>query len=331
MSDPTLLALVIVLALGFDYLNGFHDAANVVATMIASRAMTPRAALLIAAAANFAGPLLFGVAVATTVGRDLVRPGAVTITVVLAALAAASLWNLATWWRGIPSSSSHALAGGLIGAAVAFGGWGEVQGGGLATIGIALLVSPPAGFLLAWVTLRAILVLARGATPRINRTFNRLQVGTAVALSLSHGSNDAQKTMGVITLALVTLGYQADFAVPLWVVLVSAAAISLGTAGGGWRIIRTIGGEFYRVRPVHALTSQASSAAVILTASLLGGPVSTTHVVTSSVVGAGAAQRFKMVRWGNLADIGAAWVVTVPLTAVIGALAYLGLRPLLGA
>jgi PiT family inorganic phosphate transporter len=213
---------------------------------------------------------------------------------------------------------------------VAFGGFGELQARGLITIGVALIVSPLVGFAIAWLLLRLVMFAARKATPGINRLFNHMQIGTALVLSLSHGSNDAQKTMGVITLALVTLGYQQDFAVPLWVVLVSAAAISVGTASGGWRIIKTLGGRFYKIRPVHALTSQAASAAVIVGASLAGGPVSTTHVVSSSIVGAGASQRAKMVRWANLTDIGVAWVITVPAAALAGAAAYLVLRPLVG-
>jgi PiT family inorganic phosphate transporter len=303
-----------VVAVAFDYLNGFHDAANVVATIIASRAMAPRAALALAAVAHFAGPLVFGVAVATTVGREVVDPGAVTISVVLAALVAASIWNLATWWLGLPASSSHALAGGLIGAAVAFGGWHQLRAGGLAKIGLALFLSPLAGFACAWVFYRLVMFLARGSTPKVTRTFNRLQLVTATALSLSHGSNDAQKTMGIITLGLVTLGYQDGFHVPLWVILLAAAAISLGTATGGWRIIRTLGGKFYRVRPIHSLSSQAASAAVIIGASLAGGPVSTTHVAGSAIVGAGASDRPSKVRWRNLGDIGLAWLITVPAT-----------------
>jgi PiT family inorganic phosphate transporter len=330
MSDPLLLALLLFLAVGFNYLNGFHDAANVVATIIASGAMSPRSALLLSAAGNFAGPLLFGVAVATTVGKEVVDPSAVTITVVLAALVAACAWNLATWWLGIPSSSSHALAGGLIGAAVAFGGWGVLETSGLVKIAVALVASPVAGFVLAWLVFRLILILARRARPKVSRTFNRLQFITAGALSLSHGSNDAQKAMGIITLGLVTLGYRSSFDVPLWVVLTAAAPIALGTASGGWRIIRTVGGDFFRVRPVHSLTAQGASAAVIIGASLFGGPVSTTHVASSAVVGAGAAERKSMVRWGRFGDMAVAWLVTVPVTALLAAGSYPLLRLLLG-
>ncbi len=331
MSDPLFLALLLIVAVGFALLNGFHDAANAVATIIASGAMRPRTALLLSAVGNFAGPLLFGSAVAATVGRDVVEPSTVTITVVLAALVAACTWNLLTWWLGIPSSSSHALAGGIIGAAVAFGGWSVLKAPGLVKIGVALVASPVLGFVLAWLGFRLILLSVRRARPKVNNVFNRLQFVTATALSLSHGSNDAQKTMGIITLGLVTLGYRSSFSVPLWVLLVTAAAISLGTASGGWRIIRTVGGDFFRVRPVHSLTAQGVSAAVIIGASLLGGPVSTTHVASSAVVGAGAAERKSMVRWGRYGDIAVAWLVTVPITGLLAAGCYPLLHVLLDA
>lgn len=330
MNEYIIFAILLVLALTFAFLNGFHDSANVVATMIASRALSPRAALLLAAAGNLVGPLIFGVAVAKTVGKDIVDPSSITITVVIAALLAASAWSLITWWYGIPSSSSHALVGGLVGAAIVFGGTAVIESKGLYTVVIALFTSPIIGFIFAWLLLRIILWLARGSTPRVNRTFNRLQLITSSSLALSHGANDAQKTMGVIVMGLVTLGFQTAFFVPLWVVVVNAIAIGLGTYFGGWRIIHTLGGKFYRIRPIHSLTSQAASAGVILGASLVGGPVSTTQVVSSAVVGAGASDRRNMVRWANLADIGIAWLITIPATAVVAAGLYLVLRLLLG-
>lgn len=331
MTDSLLLfALLLFLALGFGFLNGFHDAANVVATMIASRALSPRAALVLAALANGIGPLLFGVAVATTIGKEILEPQAVTITVVIAGLVSASIWNLVTWWFGIPSSSSHALTGGLVGSALIFGSLHLLKPEGLAKVGLALLLSPILGFIASWLLLRWLFHLARGASPRINTTFNRLQLATGTALALAHGTNDAQKPMGIITLGLVTLGFQSDFRIPLWVMLSCAAAIGLGTALGGWRIIHTLGGKFYRIRPIHSLTSQLASGLVILVASLLGGPVSTTHVVSASIVGAGAAHRKSMVRWHHFVDIGIAWLITIPLTALLGAGCYLLLRPFLG-
>jgi len=330
MNELLILGLLVILALSFDFLNGFNDSASVVATMIASRALSPRFALALAAIANFIGPLLFGTAVAKTVGEGIVESESITITVVIAALLAASIWNIVTWWFGIPSSSSHALVGGLVGGAIAFGGLEMVIWSGLLTVFAALFLSPVLGFVFGWIILRLTLFLVRGATPKINITFNRLQIFTATALALSHGTNDAQKTMGIITLGLVALGFTSTFDVPMWVVLTSATAIGLGTAFGGWRIIHTLGGKFYRIRPIHSLTSQASSAGVILGASILGGPVSTSHVVSSSIVGVGASERMSKVRWTNLTDIGMAWLVTIPVTVMLAAIFYFVLRIFLG-
>ncbi len=319
LSPHILLAILLILALTFDFLNGFHDSANVVATMIASRAMTPRAALGIAAASEFSGPLLFGVAVATTIGKEVAPPNALTIPVVFAALLSASLWNIITWYFGIPSSSSHALIGGIMGAVAIGAGIEVIHWEGLTKVFVALFFSPLIGFVVGWILMRIIFLLARDATPKANLFFKGAQVPTALALALSHGANDSQKTMGIITMGLVILGYQETFHVPLWVVLASASAISLGTATGGWRIIHTLGAKFYRIRPVHGFASQAASAAVILSASLLGGPVSTTQVVSSSILGVGAAQRRSQVRWGVMADMLTAWLLTIPLSAALGA------------
>ncbi len=330
MNEFVIFGLLLVLALTFDFLNGFHDAANVVATMIASRALSPRAALGLAAVANLAGPFLFGVAVATTVGSEVVEPVSATITVVMAALLSASIWNVVTWWGGIPSSSSHALAGGLVGGALAFGGPAMLKPEGLIKVALALFISPILGFLIGWILMRVTLALASGASPKVNHTFNRMQLVTATALALAHGTNDAQKTMGIITLGLVTLGFQSEFHVPTWVIVASATAIGTGTAAGGWRIIRTLGGKFYRIRPIHSFVSQLASATVILGASLLGGPVSTTHVVSSAIVGVGASERMSQVRWTNLTDILIAWLITVPITTVIAAVLYILLRLVLG-
>jgi len=319
MTDPAvLLGILLFLALSFDFLNGFHDSANVVATMIASRAMTPRAALGIAAVSEFAGPLLFGVAVATTIGKEVAAPETLTIPVVFAALLAASAWNLLTWFFGIPSSSSHALMGGIVGAVLVGAGWQVIRPEGLVKIGIALFFSPLVGFVVGWLLMRVIMFMARDATPKVNLFFKGAQVPTALALALSHGANDAQKTMGIITMGLVILGYQDTFHVPVWVILASASAMALGTATGGWRIIHTLGGKFYRIRPVHGFSSQLSSAAVIISASLLGGPVSTTQVVSSSILGVGAAQRRSQVRWGVMADMLIAWLLTIPVAAALG-------------
>jgi len=322
MNSLLLIIILVALALVFDFLNGFHDSANVVATMISSRAMTPRAALFIAAAANFVGPFLFGVAVAKTVGKEVAAPETVTISIVLAALVSASLWNIVTWYFGIPSSSSHALIGGIIGAVLVGSGYQAIRLEGVLIVGSALFLSPLIGFVLGLLVMRVTLWAARGATPKANVFFKTAQVPTAIALALSHGTNDAQKTMGIITLGLVVLGYQTDFRVPWWVILASATAIGLGTAFGGWRIIHTLGGKFYRVRSIHSFASQLTSAVVIMGASLTGGPVSTTHVVSTAILGVGAAQRRSQVRWGVMVDILVAWLLTVPATAGVAALLY---------
>ncbi len=321
-----LLITFIVTALAFDFLNGFHDSANIVATMIASRAMKPRQALLLSATAHLAAPFIFGVAVATTIGHEIVQPHASTIAVVMAALLAAIVWNLITWSLGIPASSSHALVGGLAGASIVGYGVDAVQLHGLLKVTAALLMAPPVGLLSGYVLMKLVLFLARGATPRINWFFKRAQILTALALALSHGTNDAQKTMGIITMGLVGAGVLTQFQVPLWVIAASAGAISLGTAMGGWRIIRTLGGKFYKIRPVHSFTSQVASATVIMSAALLGGPVSTTQVVSSAILGVGSAERLGKVRWGVAGQILTAWVLTIPASGLLAALAYLLVR-----
>jgi PiT family inorganic phosphate transporter len=320
---PVLLIIIIFIALIFDFLNGFHDASNIVATMISSRAMSPRSALLISAVAHFAGPFLFGVAVAKTIGSEVVDPAAITSAVIIAALASAILWNLFTWYFGLPSSTSHALIGGLVGAVVVAAGFSTVNMDGLSKVLLALFLSPVLGLLLGFLIMKLIYFLARGASPRINTVFKRSQLGTSLALALSHGTNDAQKTMGIIAMAMVTTGYVTEFQVPWWVVALSAAAISLGTAMGGWRLIETLGGKFYKIRPVHAFGSQLTSAGIILGAALLGGPVSTTQVVSSSIMGAGSADRVSKVRWHVARDIALAWLLTIPVSALLAAGIYL--------
>jgi inorganic phosphate transporter, PiT family len=318
-----MLYLLIGLALVFDFLNGFHDASNIVATIISSRAMRPRQALIMTAVAEFAAPFMFGVAVATTVGRGLIIPDAIIPEVVIAAVFAAVGWNIFTWYIGIPSSSSHALVGGLIGAALIFQGPEVIQLEGLIVILLALLLSPLIGLIIGYIFMSFVLAMFANSSPKINVFFKRAQILTGLSLALSHGSNDAQKTMGIITLGLVASGVQETFHVELWVITVSAGAIALGTLTGGWRLIKTLGGRIYKIRPVHAFSSQASSAAVILTAALLGGPVSTTHVVGSSIMGVGAAERISKVRWQVGREMLITWLVTIPTTAVLSALTFL--------
>jgi PiT family inorganic phosphate transporter len=329
LNLPTVGIAIIGVALFFDFINGFHDSSNVVATMISSRAMSARKALALSAVAHFCSPFLFGVAVATTIGHEVVDPKAITIVVIFAALLAAIIWNLVTWYFGIPSSSSHALVGGLIGAVSVDFGSAVIQMRGLLKIIIALFISPILGLLVGYLLMRLVLFLARGASPRVNWIFKRGQLITSLALALSHGTNDAQKTMGIIAMALVTTGYSAEFSVPWWVILLSATAISLGTALGGWRIIRTLGTKFYKIRPVHGFTAQVASALIILGAAFLGGPVSTTHVVSSAILGVGSAKRVSRVRWNVAGNIITTWVLTIPASALLAVLLHLVIHLLL--
>jgi PiT family inorganic phosphate transporter len=324
MSDqiPTLVIVVVFLALIFDFLNGVHDSSNVVATMISSRAFSPQVSLGITALANFFGPFIFGVAVANTIGHEIVSADAISTKTLIAALGSAILWNLFTWYLGFPSSSSHALIGGFIGAVVLGSGWQVIHYPGLEKVLIALFTSPLIGYAFGFFILRVILTLARNASLNVNAFFKRSQIVTALALALSHGTNDAQKTMGIITLALVTGGFLEKFIVPTWVVLICATMIGFGTTVGGWKLIRTLGGKFYKIRPVDGFASQLAGASVIIIASLVGGPVSTTQVVSSAIMGVGAADRANKVRWGVAQDIAIAWLMTIPATILVGAGLY---------
>ncbi len=323
----TSLIVVVVLAVGFAFTNGFHDSSNTIATLVATRAARPTSALLLAAAFNAIGPLVAGAAVANTVGGILALDAHHAVPVVGAALTGALAWNLTTWWRGLPSSSSHALVGGLIGAGLVAGGWHALHWGGLRgvhPVGIAgalvtLAASPLLGFGFGFALERAGRRSLRRARSGVSRSLQRLQWVTASALAFSHGANDTQKTIGVVTLLLVSTGHLRVFAAPLWVKLLSAAAMTLGTASGGWRIVRTVGRGIYRVRSLEGLASQTASAAVILSSAAVGGPVSTTHVVASSVVGVGVGRRWRRVRWAVAAEIGSAWLVTLPACALVAA------------
>jgi PiT family inorganic phosphate transporter len=311
-----LLIAVIALALTFDFLNGVHDSSNIVATMISSRSLPPQAALWMTATAEFLGPFIFGVAVAETIG-GIADASAISMQVLIAALSSAIIWNLLTWYLGFPSSSSHALVGGMIGAVLISAGWEAINLDEFRKILFALFTSPFIGFIFGFFLLRIIMLLCWVATPRVNWIFKRGQVFTALALALSHGTNDAQKTMGLISLALVISGYSLTFVVPKWVIILCAGMIALGTATGGWKLIRTLGGKFYKIRPVDGFSAQLASATVILGASLVGGPVSTTQVVSSSIMGAGAAERVNKVRWGVAQEIVIAWLLTIPATVLV--------------
>lgn len=345
MDIVTLLTMAtVVIVLLFDYTNGFHDAANIVATVIASCAMTPIQAVIIVGIFEFLGPLLGGTAVANTIGKliqlsDL--PPVLSLSVIFCGLSGAIAWNLVTWWRGIPSSSSHALVGGLAGAVVAAVGADHVAWGfhelfveghlvGVMKVLLALVISPLVGFWAGFLLHRLMKALLNGAKPRINRNLRWAQFGTAAVLSFSHGANDAQKSMGILTLVLLLGGFLPQFTVPFWVMLSCAAALVLGVLSGGWRIVRTLGFSIYRVRPLHALNSQLTAAGVILSASLIGAPVSTTHVVATSIMGIGASERPKSVRWAKASEIATTWLITIPSSALTAILLYAAVRFVLG-
>ncbi|MDX9699800.1 MAG: inorganic phosphate transporter [Rhodocyclaceae bacterium] len=338
--EPILIVavLTVVTVLVFDYTNGFHDAANVVATVIASRAMSPARAVVVVAVFEFLGPLLGGTAVANTIGGFVDLSGVDTLhslSILLAGLLGAIGWNLLTWWWGIPSSSSHALVGGLVGAVLMAVGPGHVVWGfsglwtgapvaGVSKVVLALLLSPLLGFVVGYLMHRLVSLLLRAARPVMNRRLRAAQYVTTAGLAFSHGANDAQKSMGILTLVLLLGGFIPTFEVPFWVMLACAVAITLGILSGGWRIVRTLGFAVYKVRPQHALESQLTSAAVIFSASVAGAPVSTSHVVASSIMGIGASEYPHRVRWGKAGEILATWVVTIPASALAGA-ALMGL------
>jgi len=329
-----LFAIIVVgLALFFGYTNGFHDAANVVATIIATGAMTPRMALGMAALGELIGPFLFGTAVAETIGKGIIdistfdnRVIALSISLVAAALIGAIAWNLITWFWGLPSSSSHALVGGMVGAVLVAYGPDKILWKGLLYIIAVLMVSPLLGLIFGTLILRATLRLSQNLTPKAKYLFNRMQIISSIALSLSHGANDAQKPIAMIMMSLVILGISPTFHIPFWVIVSCATAIALGTASGGWRIIRTVGSRIYRLRSIHAFCAQTASAIVILGASLVGGPVSTTHVVSSSIMGVGAGQRISAVRWGVAKNIIVAWFITIPASALMAGLSFFLIR-----
>lgn len=314
--------ILYILSLSFGFLDGFHNSANVVATVISSRAMRPRQALSVAAVAEFIGPFLFGTAVARTIGADLVDPSAVTMPVVTAAVTSAIIWKLVTWRMGVPSSSSHSLFGGLIGAVLVGAGANALQPAGMRTIFLVLLLSPIFGLVGGYIVMALTMLLVRGSTPGINVMFKRGQLFTSTGLALIHGSNSAQKIMGILALGLVGAGLADEITSPLWIVISAAGALAAGTFFGGTRIIRTVGGKFYKIRPIHGFTSQATTATIILGATLAGGPVSTTQVVSSSIVGVGASERLSKVRWNVFKDIALAWLVTLPFTALLAAILY---------
>ncbi|MCL4465590.1 MAG: inorganic phosphate transporter [Chloroflexi bacterium] len=308
---------VIVLAFGFAYLNGVLDSGSLVATAIASRSLSSRWALALASLAELAGPFLFGTAVATTIGTGLVQPATVSVLLVGSALLGALVWNVFSAFAGLPTSSSHALVGGLVGAALAAGGTQALQAAGLLRILLALVVGPLAGLALGYLGLRLLLVALRVATPVVNYWFKRAQTVTLIVLALSHGTNDAQKTMGMLLLVLAASGVSTGGQVPLWVVAFSAAGLALGIALGGSRTLRTVGSGFYKIRPVHGFSAQTAAALVILGGTALGAPLSTGQVMSSAIIGVGAAHRLSAVRWELARNVVIAWLVTMPVSGTL--------------
>ena len=322
MPDSALIVLIIIVILGlaFDFINGFHDTANAIATSVATRVLSPGQAVLMASVLNVVGALT-GTAVATTVGKGIISPELATQELVIAALIAAITWNLITWWFGIPSSSSHALVFSIVGAGIAARGVGAIERSGVEKVLKGMISSPLLGFLGAFLLLILLLwIVARWKPYTVTRIFGKAQIGSAAFMAYSHGHDDAQKTMGVITLALATYhGWSGDeFSVPLWVVLSAALAMGLGTASGGWRIVKTMGLKVVELKPIDGFAAETAAATVIEVASRLGIPVSTTHVISSSIMGVGATRRASAVRWGVAGRIVMAWFVTIPACAGLG-------------
>ncbi len=324
LSLPLLIGLIVV-ALAFDFLNGLHDTANSIATLVSTRMLRPRYAVIWAAFFNFVAFLVFGVHVARTVGVGIVSADVIDPHVIFGALMGAIFWNLITWWGGIPSSSSHALIGGLVGAGVVKAGLSAIVWPGLITTGAFIVLSPLFGFLLALLMILAVSWAFVRANPRaVEPTFQWLQFAAASLISLGHGGNDAQKTMGIIAVLLFSQGHLgSNFYVPFWVVLICQATIALGTLVGGWRIVRTVGSKITRITPVQGCCASAAGAAMLFAATFLGIPVSTTHTVTGSVIGVGAARKASAVRWNVASNIVVAWILTVPASGLMAALCYL--------
>ena len=319
----TLLFFVIAFALVFEYINGFHDSANAIATVVSTKVLPARVAIVYAGVLNIAGAFM-GTHVASTIGRGIVDTNTVTQGVILCALLSAIIWNLITWYYGIPSSSSHALIGGLMGAAISKGGYHVVLFDGVTKkVLLPMVISPLIGFVIGFFCMVLILWVSARANPyTANKYFKKLQLISSGVMALSHGSNDAQKTMGIITMALVSYHTLPTFEVPYWVILGCALTMGMGTMGGGWRIIRTMGTKMIKLKPVHGFAAETSAAAVILTASHFGIPVSTTHVISTAIMGVGSTRGIHALKWGIVGNIVMAWVLTIPVCMVIAAILY---------
>jgi PiT family inorganic phosphate transporter len=317
----TIVVFIVLVALIFDFINGFHDAANSIATVVSTRVLTPLQAVVWAAFFNFIAAFGFGVSVAATVGKGVVHPSVVDQWVILAGLTGAIVWDLVTWYGGLPTSSSHALIGGFAGAAVAKAGLGALVTAGLVKIGIFMVLAPLLGMTVGFALMLAIVWLFRGATPgRVDWVFRRAQLVSAAAYSLGHGTNDAQKTMGIIAVLLFSTGHLGTtFYIPYWVVLAAHAAIALGTLSGGWRIVKTMGMRITKLRPVGGFCAETAGAIMLIGTAFGGIPVSTTHTITGAIMGVGSLQRFSAVRWGVAGNIVWAWVLTIPASALVAA------------
>jgi PiT family inorganic phosphate transporter len=326
----TLVVFIVLVALVFDFINGFHDAANSIATVVSTRVLTPLQAVVWAAFFNFVAAFGFGVSVAQTVGKGVVDAKIVDPWVILAGLIGAIAWDLITWYWGLPTSSSHALIGGFAGAAVVKAGFGSLIASGLIKIGIFMVLAPLIGFTVGFAMMLATVWIFRRATPgRVDWLFRRLQLASAAAYSLGHGTNDAQKTMGIIAVLLFTTGHMGpEFHVPFWVIMAAHAAIALGTLSGGWRIVKTMGMRITKLRPVGGFCAETAGAVTLIGTAIGGIPVSTTQTITGSIMGVGALQRVSAVRWGVAGNILWAWVLTIPASALIAAVSWLVIRGL---
>ena len=324
MPYTTEVLVIIALALVFDFINGFHDAANSIATVVSTRVLSPKLAVVWAAFFNFAAFAVLGTHVAKTIGKGVIDPSVVTPHIILAAVVGAIIWNLITWWLGLPTSSSHALIGGLVGAALVAAGPHSVLLPGLFKIARFIVISPLVGMALGFLFMTIIYHLFQHSTPRkVDKLFRRLQLFSAAAFSLGHGGNDAQKTVGIITALLYATGHlTGEFHVPIWVVLTSHAAIGLGTMSGGWRIVKTMGMKLTKLQPVGGFCAETAGAVTLFATTLTGIPVSTTHTITGAIVGVGSTRRLSAVKWGIAGRIVWAWVLTIPMSALVAALTY---------
>lgn len=318
-AQLSLFALIAATCL-YAYMNGANDSGGLVAAAISSRSLNPRLAFTLAACAEFAGPFLFGTAVAASIGRNLVRTTAITPKALLVAIASAIVWGIVTAYLGLPASSTHALLGGLIGAVAIQSGPQALMVDGFVRIMLALFTAPIFGMFAGYLLMKMLEFVTRTASPRVNWIFKRAQVFNVLALALSHGTNDGQKGMGLIALALIAARAQPEFAVPLWATSLVALSLTLGLITGGWQVIRTMGEKIYRLRPIHATAAQTAAAVVVLVAAVMGAPVSTTQVTSSSIVGVGIAERMSGVRWQVAGQIAAAWIITIPACAILAGL-----------